>query len=150
MLQRIQTVYLLIASLCMVASLLTHLAVFAFDGQIVRFEAMGFYLNQEIIFSTWGLFVIGNISAILSVVIVFLYNKRMLQIRLAAINIFMIVGYYGLIAFYIYMRNPEVNSVFQNIGIGIVTPIVAIILTYLAIRKIGADEALVRSLNRIR
>lgn len=150
MLQRIQTIYLLIASICMVVSLLTNLATFSFNGEMVRFEAMGFYLNQEIVFSTWGLFVIGNISAILSVLIVFLYKKRMLQIRLAGINIFMMLGYYALIAFYIYMRNPEVDSVFQNIGIGIIMPFVAIILTYLAIRKIGADEALIRSLDRIR
>lgn len=150
MLQRIQTVYLLLASICMVVSLLTYLAIFSFDGEIVRFEAMGFYMNQEIIFSTWGLFIVGNISAILSVIIVFLYNKRMLQIRLAAMNIFIILGYYGLIAFYILKRNPELNSVFENIGIGIIMPFVAIVLTYLAIRKIGADEALVRSLNRIR
>ena len=134
----------------MVVSLLTNLAIFSFDGEIVRFEAMGFYMNQEIIFSTWGLFVIGNISAILSVVIVFLYSKRMLQIRLAGMNIFIIFGYYALIGFYIYNRNPEFNSVFENIGVGIVMPFVAIVLTYLAIRKIGADEALIRSLNRIR
>ncbi|MGV8962792.1 MAG: DUF4293 domain-containing protein [Candidatus Saccharimonadaceae bacterium] len=150
MLQRIQTIYLLLASICMVVSLLTQLATFTFNGQIVNFEAMGFYLNEEIIFSTWGLFIVGNITAILSVVIVFLYNKRMLQIRLAGINLFMILGYYALIGFYTYMRNPEINSVFQNIGIGSITPFVAIILTYLAIRKIGADEALIRSLNRIR
>ncbi len=62
MLQRIQTVYLLLASICMVVSLLTNLAVFSFDGDIVHFEAMGFYMNQEIIFPTWGLFVIGNIA----------------------------------------------------------------------------------------
>ncbi len=150
MLQRIQTVYLLLASICMVVSLLTHLAIFSFDGEIVRFEAMGFYLNQEIIFPTWGLFIVGNISAVLSVVIVFLYNKRMLQIRLAAMNIFIILGYYAFIAFFILKRNPELNSMFENIGIGIVTPFVAIVLIYLAIRKIGADEALIKSLNRIR
>ncbi|MDD3356382.1 MAG: DUF4293 domain-containing protein [Dysgonamonadaceae bacterium] len=150
MLQRIQTIYLLLASICMVVSLLTQLATFSFNGEIVQFEAMGFYLNEEIIFSTWGLFVIGNISAILSVLIVFFYNKRMLQIRLAGINIFIMLGYYGLMGFYIYMRNPEANSAFQNIGIGIIMPFIAMILTYLAIRKIGADEALIRSLNRIR
>lgn len=150
MLQRIQTIYLLLASICMVVSLLTHLAIFSIGGEMIRFEAIGFYMNEEIIFSTWGLFVIGNISAILSVIIVFLYNKRMLQIRLSGINIFLILGYYGLIAFYIYMRNPEVDSTFQNIGIGIITPFIGMILTYLAIRKIGADEALIRSLNRIR
>ena len=150
MLQRIQSVYLLLASICMVVSLLTHLAVFSIGGEIVNFEAMGFYLNEEIIFSTWGLFIIGNISAVMSVLIVFLYKKRMLQIRLASMNVFMILGYYGLIAFYIFKRNPEVESVFQNIGIGMITPFIALILTYLAIRKIGADEALIRSLNRIR
>lgn len=150
MLQRIQTVYLLLASICMVVSLLTHLAVFSIGEELVRFEAMGFYMNEEIIFSTWGLFIIGNISAVLSVLIVFLYKKRMLQIRLSGINLFIMLGYYGLIAFYILRRNPEVGSMFENIGIGMVTPFVAIVLTYLAIRKIGKDEALIRSLNRIR
>lgn len=150
MLQRIQTVYLLLASICMVVSLLTHLAVFTVDGVNVNFEAMGFYQNEEIIFSTWGLFIIGNISAVMSVLIVFIYKKRMLQIRLAGMNLFIILGYYGLIAFYILKRNPEVGSIFQSVGIGMVTPFIAIVLTYLAIRKIGADEALIRSLNRIR
>ena len=150
MLQRIQTVYLLLASICMVVSVLTKLAVFTFGGDIVNFEAMGFYLNEEIIFSTWGLFIIGNIAAILSVLIVFLYKKRMTQIRLASFNLFMILGYYGLIAFYILKRNPEANSAFEHVGIGMITPFIALVFTYLAIRKIGADEALIRSLNRIR
>ena len=109
-----------------------------------------FYMNEEIIFSTWGLFIIGNIAAVLSVLIVFLYKKRMLQIRLASFNLFMILGYYGLIAFYILKRNPEANSVFENVSIGMITPFIAIVLIYLAIRKIGADAALIRSLNRIR
>lgn len=150
MLQRIQTVYLLLASICMVVSLLTNLATFAMGGDFIQFEAMGFYLNNEIIFSTWGLFVIGNISAVLSVIIVFLYNKRMLQIRLSSMNIFLMLGYYGLIAFYVFKRNPEIESTFQNVGIGMIMPFIAIVFTYLAIRKIGADEALIRSLNRIR
>ena len=150
MLQRIQTVYLLLASICMVVSLLTNLATFAMGGDFIQFEAMGFYLNNEIIFSTWGLFVIGNISAVLSVIIVFLYNKRMVQIRLSSMNIFLMLGYYGLIAFYVFKRNPEIESTFQNVGIGMIMPFIAIVFTYLAIRKIGADEALIRSLNRIR
>ena len=75
MLQRIQTVYLLLASICMVVSLLTNLAVFTFGGEIVNFQAMGFYMNEEIIFSTWGLFIIGNIAAYICLN-VFLYKKR--------------------------------------------------------------------------
>lgn len=140
----------MLASICMVVSLLTKLAVFTFGGDIVVFEAMGFYLNEEIIFATWGLFIIGNIAAILSVLIVFLYKKRMTQIRLASFNLFIILGYYGLIAFFILKRNPEANTVFEHVGIGMITPFIALVFTYLAIRKIGADEALIRSLNRIR
>jgi len=39
---------------------------------------------------------------------------------------------------------------FQKVGMGIIMPVIAIILTILAIRNIGADEALVRSLQRLR
>ena len=39
---------------------------------------------------------------------------------------------------------------FQKVGVGIIMPLIALILTILAIRNIGADEALIRSLNRLR
>jgi hypothetical protein len=37
-----------------------------------------------------------------------------------------------------------------NIRISAAFPLIAIILNYLAIRNIGADEALIRSLERLR
>ena len=37
-----------------------------------------------------------------------------------------------------------------NVKIALSFPIIALILDYLAIRNIGADEALVRSLDRLR
>ena len=150
MLQRIQTVYLLLASICMVVSLLTNLAVFTYVDGTAYFKAMGFYNNGEMIFPTWSLLVIGIVSVILFLLTVFIYKWRILQIRFSIFNIFVMLGYYGLIAFYILKRNPEVGSTFQNMGVGIVMPFVAIVFPYLAIRKIGADEALIRSLNRIR
>ena len=150
MLQRIQTVYLLLASICMVVSLLTNLAVFTYIDGTAYFKAMGFYNNGEMIFPTWSLFVIGIISVLLFLLIIFIYKWRILQIRFSIFNIFLILGYYGLIAFYILKRNPEAHSVFENMSIGMITPFIAIVFTYLAIRKIGADEALIRSLNRIR
>ena len=150
MLQRIQTVYLSLALFCMVISLLTNLAVFSYVEGAANFKAMGFYNNGELIFPTWSLFVIGIISVLLFLLTIFIYRWRILQIRFSIFNIFVILGYYGLIAFYILKRNPEANSVFENAGVGMVAPFIAIILTYLAIRKIGADEALIRSLDRIR
>ena len=150
MLQRIQTVYLLLATICMVVSLFTNLAVFSYVDGTANFKAMGFYNNGELLFSTWSLLVIGIISAVLFLIIIFIYKWRVLQIRFSIFNIFVMLGYYGLIAFYILKRNPEANSEFVRVGIGMILPFVAIVFTYLAIRKIAADEALVRSLNRIR
>lgn len=150
MLQRIQTVYLILASACMLLAVWLPLAVFSIDGKPVSFEAMGFFMNDEIIFPTWGLFAIGALSAVLSLIIIFLYKKRILQIRLTGFNILLMVGFYAFFAVLIYMRNPEVNSTFEKVGFGIAMPFIAMVFSYLAIRKIGADEALVRSLNRIR
>jgi hypothetical protein len=150
MLQRIQTIYLLLAAGCMVLASVLPLATFTFNGQPVIFEAMGFYQNGELLFNTWGLFALGAISALLSLVVVFLYRNRILQIRLTVMNIILMVGFYLFFLFLIFMRNPEADTTFEKIGVGIIMPAIAIILSYLAIRKIGEDEVLVRSLDRLR
>lgn len=150
MLQRIQTVFLLLASAAMLVASVTPLASFAYKGDPVVFEAMGVYLNGNLTDSTWGLFAIGAISAILALITVFMYKNRMLQIRLSIFNIVLMVGFYLFFGFLIWKMNPGTDLIFQKVKIGIVMPIIGIILTILAIRKIGADEALVRSLNRLR
>lgn len=150
MLQRIQTVFLLLASACMLIASVTPLANFLYNQSPVTFEAMGMYEAGNIQQSTWGLFCIGAISAVLALVSVFMYKKRILQIRMSIFNLVLMVGFYLYFGFLLFRLNPEANLQFQKIGIGIIMPIIAIILTILAIRKIGADEALVRSLNRLR
>ena len=150
MLQRIQTVFLLLASAAMLVASVMPLASFAYKGDSVVFEAMGVYLNGNLSDSTWGLFALGAISAILALITVFLYKNRMLQIRLSIFNIVLMVGFYLFFGFLVWKMNPGTDLIFQKVNIGIVMPVIAIILTILAIRKIGADEALVRSLNRLR
>ncbi|HOM62373.1 MAG TPA: DUF4293 domain-containing protein [Dysgonamonadaceae bacterium] len=150
MLQRVQSLYLFLASGCMVLAIILPLITFAFGNQHISFEAMGFYQNGELVASTWGLFAIGAISAALSLLVIFLYNKRIVQIRLTIANIFVMIGFYLYFAFLMFMRNPEANLVFQKIGPGIIMPLISIIFSWLAIRKIGEDEVLIRSLDRLR
>lgn len=150
MIQRVQTVFLLLAAACMVLACVLTLATLTFNGDVITFEAMGFFLNGQIIFSSWGLFIIGTLSAALSIATVFFYKKRMLQIRLTVINIVLMIGFYLFFIFLIFMRNPEASTSFEKIGGGLIMPLIAIIFSYLAIRKIGEDEMLVRSLNRLR
>lgn len=150
MLQRIQSVYLILAAAAMLISVTLPLASFYFNTEKVLFEAMGIYLNGELTDSTWGLFVIGLMSSIAALITIFLYKNRILQIRLSIFNIVLMIGFYLYFGFIMYKVYPVENLEFSKVGFGAIMPIVSIILTILAIRKIGADEALIRSLNRLR
>ena|SRR5690554_2766926 len=150
MLQRIQSLYLLLAAAAMLIAIAVPLATFSFNTDEVVFEAMGIYLNGNLTDSTWGLFFIGITSSILSLITIFLYKKRMIQIRFSVFNAILMVGFYLYFGFIIYKVYPLENLSFNKIGLGAIMPIISIILTVLAIRKIGADEALVQSLNRLR
>ncbi|MDD4800100.1 MAG: DUF4293 domain-containing protein [Proteiniphilum sp.] len=150
MLQRIQTLFLLLAAAAMLTASVTPLAEFIYHSDKAVFEAMGIYLNGTLSDSTWGLFVIGAISSVLSLVTLFLYKKRMVQIRLSIFNTLVMVGFYLYFGYILYHVNRVEDLQFQRVGMGMIMPVIAIILTILAIRKIGADEALVRSLNRLR
>lgn len=134
----------------MLVASVSPLATFIYNSDEVLFEAMGIYLNGTLTDSTWGLFVIGAISSLLSMVTLFLYKNRMLQIRLSIFNMVIMVGFYLFFGFVLYQVYPVENLQFRSVEIGVIMPVIAIILTILAIRKIGADEALVRSLNRLR
>lgn len=150
MLQRIQSVFLLLASAAMLIATVTPLAVFLYNADQAVFEAMGVYLGGQLNDSTWGLFAIGAASSVLALFTIFLYKKRMLQIRLSIFNIILMIGFYLYFGFIVYQLYSVEELRFQKVGVGIIMPVIAIILTFLAIRRIGADEALVQSFNRLR
>ncbi|MEA5127315.1 MAG: DUF4293 domain-containing protein [Proteiniphilum sp.] len=150
MLQRIQSVFLLLAAAAMLVASVTPLATFLYNTDRAVFEALGIYLNGQLNDSTWGLFVIGAASSVLALFTVFLYKNRMLQIRCSIFNIILMIGFYLYFGFIVYRLTSVETLHFQKVGVGIIMPVIAIILTILAIRRIGADEALVRSLSRLR
>ena len=102
MLQRIQSLFLLLAAAAMLVASVSPLATFIYNSDEVLFEAMGIYLNGTLTDSTWGLFVIGAISSLLSMVTLFLYKNRMLQIRLSIFNMVIMVGFYLFFGFLLY------------------------------------------------
>lgn len=150
MLQRIQSVFLLLASAAMLIASVSPLVIYLYDADRAVFEAMGIFLNGQLNDSTWGLFTVGAISSVLALVTIFLYKKRMLQIRISIFNVCIMVGFYVYLGLIVYLISSEGLLMFQKVGLGVIMPAIAIIFTILAIRKIGVDEALVRSLNRLR
>ena len=110
MLQRIQTVYLLIIVALTVATLFLPLAVLQQGDALFSFDASGLSTmigEPELLYPAWGLFALTAIIAIIALVTIFLYKKRILQIRLCVFNALLILGFYGFFAFLIYSLIKE-------------------------------------------
>lgn len=152
MLQRIQTVYLLIIVALMVATLFLPLAMLQAGDQFYSFDATGvstIAAEPELVYPTWGLFALTAVISILALITIFLFKKRILQIRLCIFNAILMLGFYALFGFFVWILKDQLGAAL-SVKIALSFPIIALILDYLAIRNIGADEALVRSLDRLR
>lgn len=131
MIQRIQSAFLLAAT-----SLLATLF----------FSAMAENLQESVKFiEIVPLLIFDIITTVVAFTTIFLYRHRMLQIRLSIFNTIILLAFQGWII-YLFAIRPE-NTIFT---INSVFPIIAAILTWLAIRYIGRDEALIKSVNRLR
>lgn len=154
MIQRIQTVYLLIAEILIGALFFVPFAEIAGkEGSIYRFDIKGIYLEgvqkSEIIYSSLPLVLLWAVSLILILITIFLYKNRILQMRISTINIFILLGLGGLIFYYVWSGAKLLMGVY-SLTIYLVFPVIAAILIYLANRAISKDELLVRSIDRIR
>ena len=151
MLQRIQTVYLLIIMALTIAILFLPLAVLQSGDQLFTFDATGIStMAAQLIYPTWGLFALTIVISLLALLTIFLFKKRILQIRICVFNAILMLGFYGLFAFFYWDLGNQKEIFSLSLKIAFSFPLISLILDYLAIRNIGADEALVRSLDRLR
>ena len=155
MIQRIQTIYLLMVAGLFMSLFFLPLAVIRSGDKLYSFQVAGLYSTatvEELVFPTWSLMVIAAIIVLLSFVIIFNYKKRILQIRMCVFNTLLIAGFCVLFGFYIWKfgKSPELPELKVHLRLWAAFPIVSLILNYLAIRNIGADEAMIRSLERLR
>ncbi len=98
-----------------------------------------------------GLLGLTGLGALISLIAVFLFKNRPLQTRLALTSAGICVMIAVLLAFTIKMtldQSPEGGSI--QFALGVALPVLAIILNWLAARAIRKDEALVRSMDRLR
>lgn len=147
MIQRIQTVYLLIVTGLLITTMCLPMGFFTDSMGEHAFKALGADVNGAFQ-STWGLFGILMLSAIVALATIFLFKNRMLQIRMSVFNSLLLVGYYiAFIAFYFAFKNDA--NMFR-IGWALCLPLVSIVLNVLAIRAIGRDEVMVKAADRLR
>ena len=143
MIQRIQSVYLLLASvisgvLIFVFNLWTSISKDIFAIDLLNRES---YLLKSIP-------VLFLVSAILAFVVIFLYKNRKLQFVIGRLAILVNLILLGLLI-YVSLTLPGEVSISEK-GIGMFIPIIAILLIVLANKAIKKDEDLVKSVDRLR
>ncbi len=147
MIQRIQTVYLFVSVLIIASMMKLKLADLSVNDQLYTFMARGIYNGETLVFNGLAIFIFIWVIVLLHLFVIFKYKKRILQIRILVFAMVMLLGLFGMFFYFTYAGFTEAKVAFK---IPVVFPVVAVILDYLAIRAIGKDEALIRSLNRIR
>lgn len=99
--------------------------------------------------NTLPLLILFGLSGGLLLTDIFLYKRRVVQMRVAVYVILILLGGTGLMAYYIWLVQKDLQADWA-LKAAFVFPVVAAVLTYLAFRNIRKDEALVRAYERIR
>ena len=148
MIQRIQTLYLLLAAGLVACAAFLPLASFASGGEEFRLYAFGLRTaDGETVQSTLYM------ALVLPLTTIFLFKRRMLQFRLGVVEMILLLGAQIVMGIY-YFLSYRLFSSFefhaQSVKLPLVLPLIAMIFTYLAVRAIFRDELMIRSMDRIR
>ena len=147
MIQRIQTVYLVISTILLGLLFLIPYAEIAKDGIIYLFNYMGISADGVLKYNGYALSILIGVLVILHVVVIVNFKNRIRQIRFLVLSILLMLGLFGMFFFFTYYSFGDAQVSYK---VSIFFPLIAVILDYLAIRAIGKDEALIRSIDRIR
>ena len=160
MIQRVQTLYLFLVVILSAVMFFTPVGGFYNKTTLEVYDLtfMGVFLQDDMqsvennpsVMPVWGLSILTAVIPVIALISIFLYRKRVLQARFNVFNILLMVGYYALLFFYIWIGKQKLHAEESFLCIPSSFPLISIILSALAIRGILKDEALVRSLDRLR
>jgi len=154
MIQRIQTLFLLIASMLLFLGFFTPLAKITITNpndiiSLYPYKMVSMVKGE----SATTLFLVNGImlgvAAILGVINIFNYKKRKLQMLFCVITAILIFVTCNL-SFLLILTTMSSTNASISYNIISVFPIIALVLVYLAYRAINKDEKLIKSINRIR
>ncbi len=150
MIQRIQSVYLLLASCCIGLMFLFPLAWFEKDGAQQLFMLYGILdANGLSVLNFYSLSVLAGLLIFLFMFILFRYKSRKAQLRLCRVAFIILLGLLALPVFYI-LKYSQLHTMTFFPGITFTLPVLSGVFTWLAFRGIKKDEELIRSIDRIR
>lgn len=116
--------------------------------EVYNFGAYSVGEDAKLLFPTTHMGILNIIAAILPFGLIFFYKNRMLQLRFCYVEVMLLLGLQLFIGYSIYTLKVDGDN--MRYSATAVMPIIAAIFMWLAARGIIKDEALVRSLDRLR
>lgn len=180
MIQRIQTLWLALAILCMALCFVSPLASYKLNdpalnqtteaqldliaksnpemlNEIANMEPVVTFSQKDSGFSTWPLITLACLTIAIALISIFLFHNRMRQIKIVMVG-FMINLVYAFVVFFwavdkyadVVKNYMHLNDISVSWSIGSYAPIASLLFLFLAQRAIRKDEAKVRAADRLR
>ncbi|MCC7503804.1 MAG: DUF4293 domain-containing protein [Saprospiraceae bacterium] len=150
MIQRIQTVYLLLGVLCLGAQFITPYFSVPIDIDSLRVPVVadGKY---DILDRPWLLYISG-FSALMAIVAIFMFRNRVVQSRFTSVGIFSASVLSLYMASQFYPIATEAGAVMSDLKyrLGFFMPFTAAFMMWLANRAIRRDQMMIKSADRLR
>jgi hypothetical protein len=155
MLQRIQSIYLLLAGLALAALFFFPLVHNVYvNSKPITIMVTGVYedVNGQLTHTQFftALTVATALAALLPLAVIFGYKNRKQQINLCYAAMLIIIGYSYWTSRTVKAIVGDADLTLSNFGIGIVLISVSLLLIVLAQKAIQRDEKLVKSADRLR
>lgn len=159
MIQRIQSLYLLLATA--IISLLYFFPMAEYNeisGNILVLDNKGIVNISEnmVLINYYSILILIILTTLISIISIFLFKNRKLQMRLTIYNVIVLIGMFGLIYYYYKIGINEVidkyniEIISKSMSVFSLSPVIASFFNYLAYKRILRDEILVKSIDRIR
>ena len=155
MIQRIQTVFILLAAVFAGVLFFGPIAAFDYGTEMMKLTiyGVGNQLDAQYFSAIYSLplLLLAIFTVVLPVVTIFLYKKRELQFKLSSLNVFLNAILCGLI-FLFYSSNVQETIASENVTylFGTYVPLLNMVLSIMAMRWIKKDIELIRSVDRLR
>jgi Domain of unknown function (DUF4293) len=144
MIQRIQSIYLLVATL-LSGGLIFILNLWV-DEQETKFFVLDSFSSENTMLKVMGVFFF--VSALLTFIAIFQFKNRQLQFVLGRLSILTNFIIIGIVVYFTQNLSGEINV--SEKGIGLLIPILTIVFVVIANKAIKRDEELVKSVDRLR
>ncbi len=147
MIQRIQTIYLLVSVIFLGLLFALPLANIYADDQMYEYTLWGIFKEESRVFNGVSLAICLGLIVLLHLFVMFSYKRRIRQIRILVFTMVLMLGFTGVL---VYFGLASFEGETAGFKLQVAFPVVAVVTDFLAVRAIGKDETLIRSLNRIR